>query len=166
MFTAAAAGPALAAAAAFLALAGCTSEVGGVGASAAPSALPPHFRIESVGSVQDCRLDADRVRCDTSLDPLPENYESWTGQMTGTLSGLTLEGTSSMREIYHPAGDPGCRVDHRRSGPVTYEFSLDGTVVMGEGQMDYETTQSGSCTGSFSGTQWGGQGTGLWSAVQ
>lgn len=75
----------------------CTAPAVGTTAASPPSSapapdpsLPKHFRIARVGSVQGCQLDADTARCTNRLDPLPENDESWTGQLTGTLSGLTL----------------------------------------------------------------------------
>ena len=129
------------------------------------AALPKHFRIDSEGSVEECRRDGDRVTCTTQLDPLPDNYDSWTGCVTGTQSGLTLTGTFTVHEVLHQGDDPNCRTEQRRSGPVTYDFSLDGTVVMGEGLMHYESKSSGSCPDSYSGQQWGGQGTGRWSPV-
>lgn len=134
-----------------------TSESGG------DTALPRQFRIVSEGSVEECNRDGDRVTCTTQLDPLPDNYDSWTGSVTGTLSGLTLTGTSTVHEVFHQSDDPDCRTEQHRSGPVTYDFSLDGTVVRGEGLMNYDSTSSGSCPGSYSGQQWGGQGTGKWS---
>lgn len=132
------------------------------------SALPKHFRIESVGFIHDCRTDGDKVSCTTQSVPMPDNHESWTEEMTGTLSGLTLTGTSTTQEIFHQRDDPKCRTVQRRSGPVTYEFSPDGTVVMSEGRMHYDTKDTGDCpgSGSYTGEQWGGQGTGTWSRVE
>jgi len=130
-------------------------------------ALPEHFRIESVGSITECRVDGDKVSCTSQLVPMPDNVESWTDETTGTLSGLTLTGTSTTQETRHMT-DPSCRTVQRRSGPVTYEFSPDGTVVMGEGLMQYDGENSGTCpgSGSFAGKQWGGQGTGTWSPIE
>ena len=125
--------------------------------------LPRHFRITSEGSTQDCLIEGDRVRCSLLLDPLPDNYDAWTGEVTGTLSGLTLTGTSTTTENFHQRDDPNCRTEQHRSGPVTYDFDRDGTVVMGEGLMRYETWSSGSCPGTSAEQQWGGQGTGVWS---
>ncbi len=141
-----------------------------LGAEATPSPtptgdslLPRHFRIESEGSSQDCHVETDRVRCSVLLDPLPDNYDAWTGEVTGTLSGLTLTGSSVTTENFHQRDDPNCRTEQRRSGPVTYDFDLDGTVLMSEGLMRYETQGSGSCPDSSAGQQWGGQGSGIWS---
>jgi hypothetical protein len=127
--------------------------------------LPKQFRIVSEGSLEECNRDGESVTCTTQLDPLPDNYESWTGSVTGTLSGLTLTGMSTVHEVFHQSGDPDCRTEQHRSGPVTYDFSLDGTVVRGEGLMNYDSTSSGSCPHSYSGQQWGGQGTGKWSPL-
>lgn len=132
------------------------------------AALPKHFRIESEGRIEECRVNGDKVSCTMRLDAMPDNYEFWTGGFTGTLSGLTLTGILTTQQIFHLKDDPSCRTVQRRSGPATYEFSLDGTVVMGEGLMQYEIENSGSCpgSGSFTGQQWGGQGTGTWSAIE
>lgn len=144
---------------------GTTNHTPSASESSADAALPKHFRIDSEGSVEVCRLDGERVTCTNQLDPLPDNYDSWTGSVTGTLSGLTLTGTFTVHEVFHRGDDPNCRTEQRRSGPVTYNFNLDGTVVMGEGFMRYESTSSGSCPGSYSNQQWGGQGTGRWSPM-
>lgn len=130
------------------------------------SALPKHFRIDSEGRIEECRVDADKVSCTTRLNPIPDNVESATGEFTGTLSGLTVTGTLTTQETFHMT-DPSCRTVQRRSGPATYEFSLDGTVVMGEGLMQTDTVNTGKCPGegSYSGRHWGGQGTGTWSPI-
>ena len=130
------------------------------------SALPTHFRIDSEGRIEECRVDAVKVSCTTRLNPIPDNVESATGEFTGTLSGLTVTGTLTTQETFHMT-DPSCRTVQRRSGPATYEFSLDGTVVMGEGLMQTDTVNTGKCPGegSYSGKHWGGQGTGTWSPI-
>lgn len=96
---------------------------------------------------------------------MPDNYESWTATTTGTLSGLTMTGTFTIQEIFHQADEPSCRTERSLSGPVTYAFALDGTVVMSGGMFQTETRSSGSCPGSSSGKSPIGQGTGLWSPI-
>lgn len=134
--------------------------------SATPSPLPKHFRIDSEGRIEECRVDGAEVSCTTQLNPMPDNVEIAAGEFTGTLSGLTVTGTLTTQETFHMT-DPSCRTVQRRSGPATYEFSLDGTVVMGEGLMQTDGVNTGDCPGKgpFSGKHWGGQGTGTWSPI-
>jgi hypothetical protein len=73
--------------------------------------LPKHFWIGSEGSVDECRREDDTVTCTTQLDPLPDNYESWTGSVTGTLSRLTLTGTSTVHEVFRQGDEPTCRTE-------------------------------------------------------
>ncbi len=129
------------------------------------SPLPKHFRIDSEGTIEECRVTGDKVDCTTRLDPMPDNYESWTATTTGTLSGLTMTGTFTIQEIFHQADEPSCRSERSLSGPVTYDFALDGTVVMSGGMVQVETRSSGSCPGASSGKSPIGQGTGLWSPI-
>lgn len=156
------------------ALAGCgtqiakTEEPPATTQSGTEAGLPARFRIESAGSVQDCRVNGENLSCTGRLEPLPDNYELWTAETTGTVSGLTFTGTSTTHEIFHSADRPECRTVQTRSGSVTYEFSGDGTVLMSEGQMLSDTQNSGPCpgAGTYSGKQWGGQGTGVWSPIE
>ena len=97
------------------------------------SALPPmkHFRIgdDVYGPVHDCRVSDDAVTCTLSWEK-PYSVESYTGTVTGTLSGFTMKGTSTIHQTYRDETDPNCLWDQDVSGPVTYIFSLDGTVAM------------------------------------
>ena len=96
-------------------------------------ALPPmkHFRIGDAvyGPLHDCRVIEDAVTCTLSWGK-PYSVDLYTGTVTGTLSGSTMKGTSTIHQTYRDEADPNCVWDQVVSGPVTYVFSLDGTVAM------------------------------------
>lgn len=87
---------------------------------------------------------------------LPEHFRI---DSEGRIEELTVTGTLTTNETFHMT-DPSCRTVQRRSGPATYEFSLNGTVVMSEGLMQYDTVNTGKSPGegSYGGQHWGGQG--------
>lgn len=74
------------------------------------------------------------------------------GELTGTLSGLTLRGTRTTHRIGNSPEDPACKIDETYTGPVTYVFSPDGNAKFTAGPNQRESTFSGSCSGSSSGT--------------
>lgn len=117
--------------------------------------LPPmkHFRIggDVYGPVQDCRVDGDSVRCASSWEK-PYQADSYSGTVTGTLSALVMTGTSTTRQTGHDASNPSCLWQTETSAPVTYHFHLDGTVAIRHGPGRWQTTHSGSCSGTDSGT--------------
>lgn len=120
--------------------------------------LPPmkHFRIgDNYGPIHDCLVNGADVTCELIWDG-PYSVDSYTGSVTGTLSGDTLTGTSTTHQRYHDEADPNCVTEQDTSAPITYVFSLDGTVLMRGGPSDVHATHSGSCTGTESDT------TGLW----
>ncbi len=117
--------------------------------------LPPmrHFRIggDVYGPVQDCRVVDDAVTCTSSWEE-PYQADSYTGSVTGTLSGLVMTGTSTTDQTGHDATDPSCLWQMETSGPITYYFSRDGTVAIRQGPGQWRMTHSGSCSGTDSGT--------------
>lgn len=117
--------------------------------------LPPmkRFRIggDVYGPVQDCRVDGESVTCTSSWDE-PYQADSYTGTVTGTLSGLVMTGTSTTRQTGHDASDPSCLWQTETSAPVTYNFHPDGTLAIRQGPGRWQTTHTGSCSGAESGT--------------
>ena len=76
---------------------------------------------------------------------------SYTGSVTGTLSGLVMTGTSTTDQTGHDATDPSCLWQMETSRPITYYFSRDGTVAIRQGPGQWRMTHSGSCSGTDSG---------------
>lgn len=95
--------------------------------------LPPmkHFRIgdQRYGAVHDCYVNDNAVTCTLSMEP-SYSVQSYEGTVTGTLSGLTLTGTQTTHQRYPDETDRSCIWTTDTSDPVTYVFSLDGTVAM------------------------------------
>ncbi len=114
--------------------------------------LPQHFGINYNGVVaSDCRASGDTVTCkDIRQDPLAEDQDSWTGGVTGTLSGLTMTGTKTIHIEGHYSGEPGCFYTQEATGPATHVFNSDGTVTMREGPLQWQKTNHGSCSGGDS----------------
>lgn len=132
------------------------------------TALPPmkHFRIgDSYSPIQDCHVDGADVTCEIWDEPTP-SVELYTGSVTGTLSGATLTGTSTIHQRYHDEADPHCIIDQDTSGPITYVFSLDGTVLMRGGPTDEYLNRSGSCPGRESATGGLWESSGKWSVIE
>lgn len=117
--------------------------------------LPPmkHFRIggDVYGPVQDCRVDGDSVTCTSSWEN-PYQADSYTGTVTGTLAGQVMNGTTTTHQTGHDATNPSCLWQTETSGPITYHFESDGTVAIRQGPGRWQTTHSGSCSGTDSGT--------------
>ncbi len=112
--------------------------------------LPQHFGISEGAWASDCRVNGDAVTCTETRGSLPETMDSWTGEVTGTLSGLTMTGTRITRTKSHYTAVPGCIETSEGSGPVTYVFSLSGAVTMRQGPLQWQTTRSGDCSGGDS----------------
>lgn len=129
--------------------------------------LPQHFGISYDGDlVSDCRVTGDSVSCDAFNKYAPTgNQDSWTSTVAGTLSGLTMTGTKTIRVEGHYPGEPGCSYTEEASGPVSYEFNSNGTVLMREGPLQWQKTNHGSCSGSESQTSPSTEGTATWSAI-
>lgn len=154
-----------------LGLAGCVSTTGKpVGATGTtvkdgpPSITSPgnsssttlspmrHFRIggDVYGPVQDCRVVDDAVTCTSSWKE-PYQANSYTGSVTGTLSGLVMTGTSTTHQTGHDATDPSCLWQMETSGPTTFYFRRDGTMAIRQGPGQWRMTHSGTCSGTDSG---------------
>ncbi|MGV7250833.1 hypothetical protein [Mycobacterium persicum] len=86
--------------------------------------------------------------------------------MTGTLSGVTLTGTQTTHQRYPDEADRSCIWTTDTSDPVTYVFSLDGTVAMRGGPGEAHSTRGGSCTGSESGKGGIWESSDKWSVVE
>lgn len=124
--------------------------------------LPQHFAIDDTsGIVGDCRLNGDAMSCTQSWGSPPDWVQTWSGTVTGTLSGLTMTGNQKV----HVLGDAGqgCTLEENYSGSVTYVFSLDGTVKITAGPVHRESTFS--CAEPTSGTSEGGESQGTWSPI-
>jgi hypothetical protein len=103
--------------------------------------LPQHFAIRAdYGFVSDCRVDGDAVTCSQSWETPPDWVDSYTGTVTGRLSGLTVTGTQTL----HQSGtlEQGCTIDETYSGPITYTFNRDGTVKLAVGPAWVPTSSS------------------------
>lgn len=133
-----------------------TSAAGGSG-----SGLPQHFAIrDDYGFVSDCRVTGDAVTCTQSWLTPTDWVDSFSGTVTGTLSGLTLTGTQAL----HQSGQrDGCSISETYSGPITYDFSLDGSVKLAAGPAQRQSTFS--CSDPTSGTTNGGESAGRWSPI-
>jgi hypothetical protein len=126
--------------------------------------LPQRFGINhGYGGVSDCRVEGDSFTCTENWET---DTDSYAGEFTGKLSGLTLTGTRTTHRSGHSPADPSCRIDERYSGPVTYVLSPDGTATFTAGPYERQTSLSGSCPGSNSGTTEVMTGTATWSPMQ
>ncbi|WP_136625739.1 hypothetical protein [Mycobacterium innocens] len=128
--------------------------------------LPNRFEIRNQGMVSDCQVDGSTVNCTSRWETPPEGYVSFTGKFTGTLSGLTMNGTATSHSEYRSPSDPGCISNEDYSGPVTYVFRPDGGVTFTAGPNQRHTSFSGSCSGSNSGTTEEMKGTATWSPIE
>lgn len=124
--------------------------------------LPQRFRMTFKTAVGDCRVNGESVSCTETMPPTGD-MDSWDGQTTGSLSGLTLTGTKTARLTGHGAVDPSCRAVYDYSGPVTLVFSLDGKVNERWGPTTVDLKWSGSCPGSRTDTEPMMETSGTWS---
>jgi hypothetical protein len=117
------------------------------GAGGSRKGLPQHFGIEHPnGAVTDCRVSGDTVSCSEVLKRPQDNMAiSDTGQISGTLSGLTMTGTWT-RKIHSVLQGDTCGTDVDYSGPITYNFSLDGSLQIQSGPQQVQVTYLGSCS--------------------
>ena len=131
--------------------------------------LPPmkHFRIgdQRYGAVHDCYVNGNTVTCTLSMEP-SYTVLSYEGTVTGTLSGATLTGTQTTHQTYPDEADRSCIWTTDTSDPITYVFSLDGTVAMRGGPGETHSIRSGSCTGSESGKGWKWESSDKWSVIE
>ena len=129
--------------------------------------LPQHLGITNNGTlVRDCRVNGQAVTCKTvnSNEPV-QGFDSWSGGMTGTLSGMTVTGTGTIHIEGFVPGEPSCRFTQEGTQPVTYVFNSDGTVSGSEGPIQWLKTFHGSCSGEESNTVPITEWTATWSAI-
>ncbi len=129
--------------------------------------LPQHFGMNYQGAlIGDCRINGDAVTC-KSLNPngLAEGQDSWTGTITGTLSGMTMTGQQTFRIEGHYSGEPGCSYTEEGSGTITLVFDSSGTVSIRSGPLPWHKTNHGSCSGGSSETIPPNEVTASWSAL-
>ena len=119
------------------------------------TSLPPmkRFRIggDSYGPVEDCSVTGSTVTCTSTWDD-PYQADTYTGDFSGTLSGMVMTGTRTSRQTGHDATNPSCRWETETSAPITYYFNRDGTLTDHQGPGEWRMTHSGSCSGTESGT--------------
>lgn len=129
--------------------------------------LPARFGISFEGMLaSDCRVTGAEVTCtDTRLDELAEGQDSWVGGLVGTVSGMSVTGTKTIRIEGHYSGVPGCFYTEVATGPATYSFDPSGTVRMREGPLRWQKTIQGNCESRTENqTSPAGEGTATWSA--
>jgi hypothetical protein len=126
--------------------------------------LPRNFGMDVQGLISDCRVDGDALTCSVSSEePTATGKFTQTGEVTGTLSGSTMKGTWKSQS--RSDGLPGCVSEGQLSGPVSYSFNPDGTVMMRWGPLQQQFVYKGSCSGAppYSGTAPARALTGTWS---
>lgn len=133
--------------------------------SGGTASLPRRFGIKYGTLTGDCQLSGTAVSCTTQREeqlPNGSGTYSETGEITATVSGMTMTGTVKRHGI--SSGD--CVSTQDLSGPITYTLQADGTMAIREGPMQQNIVFSGDCTGSASESNttpvWAG--TGTWSA--
>lgn len=107
--------------------------------------LPERFRIDAPATFFDCQTEGNSVSCTLSQKDLPDSVASWSGEITGTLSGMTLTGTFS-EQLESPVSDTGCLQTNYSSSPVTIVFKENGTGTMQRGTQQATGTFGGSCS--------------------
>ena len=126
--------------------------------------LPKRFGINhGEGAVSDCRVAGDSVTCTANWKTANDTYSA---EFTGTVSGMTMTGTTTTHRTGNTPADPGCIIDETYSGPVTYTFTPDGSTTFTAGPNQRQTSLRGSCSGSSSGTTDVMKATATWSATQ
>lgn len=112
-----------------------------------------HFRLgEDGGVTYDCHTRETAVDCRISWDNRLGGMNSYGGDFTGSLSGMTMTGTSRIHTTSWDQMDPACTFSDDIAGPISYTFFPDGTGTLRDGPAEWRRTNSGSCTGSDSGT--------------
>ncbi|VBA57966.1 hypothetical protein LAUMK191_04289 [Mycobacterium attenuatum] len=128
--------------------------------------LPSHLGIKTIGNGEsryDCRVNGSSVSCAGTLVAKFGTTDTYEEQFTGTLSGLTATGTFNGHQTGHSPADPSCRYEQDLSGPATFIFNLDGTVLIRQGPPQIHGTYSCGGPTSFTGNAW--ESTGTWSAM-
>lgn len=111
-------------------------------AGGGPASLPAHFEIQNGDLVSDCRISADSVTCNETLKNLKPT-QSYTGTMTGKMSGWTMTGSASSYATFPDPQSPECTGTTEMSGPITVIFRPDGTLTARWGP--YQRTMTNSC---------------------
>lgn len=112
----------------------------------------------------DCQINGDSVSCTERLGEPFGTTDSYSAHFTGTLSGLTATGIFTGQQTGHSPGDPSCHYEQEISGPATYAFNLNGTVLIRQGPAQVRGTHS--CSGSNSVTIDAWESTGTWSEIK
>ena len=100
--------------------------------------LPQHFGITYPNATYDCRVSGETVSCTMNYDSKTATVDSWTGEVHGTLSGLTMTGTETQLAKSHD--DTGCTGTEEFSSEVTYVFDPAGKVLMRRGPVENKRT--------------------------
>lgn len=128
--------------------------------------LPAHLAIQVSGNGDaryDCRVSGESVSCTASLSAPFGSVDSYEETFTGTLSGLTATGSFKGHQVGHAPADPSCHFEQDLSGPATYTFNLDGSVVIRQGPAQSQGTYSCSGPTSYIVDAW--ELTGEWTAM-
>jgi len=128
------------------------------------ASLPRRFDLDhGGGAVSDCRVEGGSVTCTANWNTADDSFSA---TFTGTASGLSMNGTTTTHRVGHAPDNPGCVIEETYVGPVTYTFSAGGTVDFTAGPNQRQSTFSGSCPGSNSGTTVVMKGTAAWSPTR
>lgn len=104
--------------------------------------MPDHFEMQNGDLVSDCRINADSVTCSETLKNLKPT-QSYTGTMTGTVTGMTVTGSARSYATYPDPQSPECTGTTEMTGPITYTFRPDGTLSARWGP--FQRTITNSC---------------------
>ncbi len=122
------------------------------------------IQVSSNGDTRyDCRVSEESVSCTASLLAPFGSVDSYEETFTGTLSGLTASGSFKGHQTGHAPADPTCHFEQDLSGPATYAFNLDGSVVIRQGPAQSQGTYS--CSGPTSYTVDAWELTGSWTTM-
>lgn len=109
--------------------------------------LPSSFRISFDATAIDCRINGGAVTCTEKRDealPSGGSY-SYSGDITGTLSGLAISGTRNGQST-SSGHSSGCVSEQDHSGRVSFDFNRDGSVAMRLGPGKVDTVFTGTCS--------------------
>lgn len=91
-------------------------------------ALPQRFGIGTEHFDYDCTISGSDATCETTWKTAPPEVDSFTQEITGSVSGMTLTGTAVARSRYHNSA--GCTLESNDTHPISFAFSADGTVTV------------------------------------
>ncbi|MDP7705731.1 hypothetical protein [Mycobacterium sp. TY815] len=106
-----------------------------------PASLPAHLEIRNGDLVSDCRINANLLTCNETLKNLKPT-QSYTGTMTGKVSGFTANGSARSYATNPDPQSPECTSTTEMSGPITYVFRPDGTLSARWGPYQRKFTNS------------------------